>query len=180
MAQYSKDRFVQDVVARYQRHMLSIARRSNAPIPIKGRGKRPSFTPIVENRRLKPSLPKMARMAHFCRVSMRVELNGELKRGAVGELVGDTRWLQSSKLVEREGGGGILRGKWGANSPMGAMVGKKGGGGGRKKETKKKETRNVGCLDALVQARRELEATSWIVERGNSWILVILRSQVDD
>lgn len=51
---------------------------------------------------------------------------------------------------------------------MGAMVGKKEGEGGRKKETKKKETRNVGCLDALVQATRELEATSWIVERGNS------------
>lgn len=41
-----------------------------------------------------------------------------------------------------------MRGKWGANSPMGAMVGKKGGGGGRKKETKKKRNakrRMSGC-----------------------------------
>lgn len=128
----------------YQRHMRSIARRSNAPIPIKG--------PLSPDRwnRLKPSLPKWLALL-FCRVSMRVELNGELERGAVCRWRNgwcDARWLPSSK---REG---ILRGKWGANDPMGPMARE------RKKEEKKekeegrrkrKKTRNVGCLDALVR-----------------------------
>lgn len=82
----------------------------------------------------------------------RVELNGELERGAVclvGETVGVMR-VDCEVARERR----ILRGKWGANDPMGPMARE------RKKEEKKekeegrrkrKKTRNVGCLDALVR-----------------------------
>lgn len=47
-----------------------------------------------------------------------------------------------------------MRGKWGANDPMGPMARERKKEGKKEKEEgrrKRKKTRNVGCLDALVR-----------------------------